>query len=301
MTKQLKDIIGKKSSKVEKLKLGDAPGVDYAPKPEAEQNWVDNHTVEKHADVAGNEDDIYKASNIKRAELGRHGHVPKPKDLKAYTQANEETSDWSNLDELMSKLEEALSSTRTTKERVIQGSGLINNDGMSVRKIPDTVSTGGLGVGTPTTWNPTDNFSARGKPAFDSRKNYYEKKPVYREKTVTESENKKTESYMAREMLVKHKQEKEKLKIEKQVVTESCTFEDLHHTLSNKGYQKTHTIHDGNDDTHLYKKAGSLYAHEHLVVHRKGDNTSWYHGGAKVSTKEGKGNDSLISHLGKAN
>lgn len=224
MAKQLKDILnGKKASKTEKLKLGDAPGVDYAPKPEAEQNWLDNHTVEKHADRVGNEDDVYNASNIKRAELGRHGHVPKPKDLKAYTSANEELT---GLDALLAQLDEAL---------------------------------------------------------------------------ILESENKKTEAFMARELLTKIKADKDKAKLEKKEITESCTFENLHNTLANKGFQKTHTIHDGDDDTHLYKKAGSLYSHEHLVVHRKKAGTSWYHGGSKASGKEGKGNDSLIVHLGEKN
>ena len=90
MAKKLSDILGGvKSSKKQKLSLGSEPGVDYAPKSQGDRDFVADHEVEVHADRVGNGDEVYKASKIKRAKLDNHGHVPKPKDSKAYKKVNE--------------------------------------------------------------------------------------------------------------------------------------------------------------------------------------------------------------------
>lgn len=77
MAKPLKDILaGVKKSKVEPGSTGDEPGVDYAPKAKAEQDFVKKHSTEKHEDRVGNGDDIYKASNIKHSQVAdtKHGY-----------------------------------------------------------------------------------------------------------------------------------------------------------------------------------------------------------------------------------
>lgn len=90
--KQYSDVISGKlpASKVSALTTGSQPGVDYAGKMPDEREFVASHSVEMHPDRNGNGDELFKASNIGRAELGRHGHVPQPKDIKIYKQANEE-------------------------------------------------------------------------------------------------------------------------------------------------------------------------------------------------------------------
>lgn len=77
MAKALRDIVpklhmtvdkkleGVKSSKTVDGSTGVDPGVDYAPKAPAEQEFVALHKTEKHADRAGNDEKLYNASNIK--------------------------------------------------------------------------------------------------------------------------------------------------------------------------------------------------------------------------------------------
>lgn len=85
MPKSLNDILkGVKKSTVTTLTTGENPGVDYADKMKDTRDFVAQHSVEKHADRVGNEDDVYAASKIKKAEMKRHGHEPKPKDIKVY-------------------------------------------------------------------------------------------------------------------------------------------------------------------------------------------------------------------------
>lgn len=91
MAKQLKDILaGKKASKVTPGSTGSEPGVDYAPKPRDEQDFVKKHSIEKHDDRVGNGDDVYQATNIKHSLTKpgeeRHGHKT-PKDKKVYEAA----------------------------------------------------------------------------------------------------------------------------------------------------------------------------------------------------------------------
>jgi len=91
MAKSLKDILaGTNKSKKEKGSTGIQPGVDYAPKSAGDQSFVSDHEVKKYADRAGNGDDVYNATNIKRDMSVNHGHIPRPKDLKAYKKMNEE-------------------------------------------------------------------------------------------------------------------------------------------------------------------------------------------------------------------
>ena len=62
MAKPLSDILkGVKASKTEPGSTGTDPGVDYAPKAKAEQDFVAKHKTEKHADRVGNTDTPYKA------------------------------------------------------------------------------------------------------------------------------------------------------------------------------------------------------------------------------------------------
>lgn len=86
MPKQLKDILaGVKSSKIVPGSTGSDPGVDYAPKPPNEQEFVKKHTTEKHADRVGNGDDIYQVTNVKHSQLTdkKHGYKS-PEDKAVY-------------------------------------------------------------------------------------------------------------------------------------------------------------------------------------------------------------------------
>lgn len=57
----------------------------YKPKSRDEQRFVDKHVVVKHGDRAGNGDDVFQATNVKKADRKkeRHGHEPK-EDEKVY-------------------------------------------------------------------------------------------------------------------------------------------------------------------------------------------------------------------------
>ena len=66
MPKSLKNILdGVKKSKIESGSTGKDPGVDYAPKSGDEQKFVAKHSVEKHDDRVGNEDDVYQGTDVK--------------------------------------------------------------------------------------------------------------------------------------------------------------------------------------------------------------------------------------------
>lgn len=92
MAKSLNDILksysdalaGKKSSETVELTTGKHPGVDYADKMKDTRDFIAQHSVEKFDDRVGNTDDVYQAANVKTAEMKRHGHEPKPKDIKVY-------------------------------------------------------------------------------------------------------------------------------------------------------------------------------------------------------------------------
>lgn len=85
MVKPLKDILnGVKKSKVVPGSTGKDPGVDYAPKSKAEQDFVAQHEVEKHEDRVGNGDDVYKGTTkYSLDDEDKHGHK-KPNDKKQY-------------------------------------------------------------------------------------------------------------------------------------------------------------------------------------------------------------------------
>lgn len=78
MAKPLNDILkGVKASKVVPGSTGKDPGVDYAPKAKAEQDFVAKHKTEKHQDRVGNKDDVYtgKAEYVlNKASENRHGY-----------------------------------------------------------------------------------------------------------------------------------------------------------------------------------------------------------------------------------
>ena len=106
MAKSLNDILksysdvisGKKSSTTTALTTGNNPGVDYADKMQDTRDFIAQHSVEKFDDRVGNGPDVYQAANVKKAEMKRHGHEPKPKDIKVYNktqQVSEEKEDMS--------------------------------------------------------------------------------------------------------------------------------------------------------------------------------------------------------------
>jgi hypothetical protein len=91
MAKSLNDILkGVKKSKVEAGSTGDDPGVDYAEKMKDGRDFVAQHKVEKHEDRVGNDDEVYKASKVKKASMERHGHDPDPKAKNVYKSANQQ-------------------------------------------------------------------------------------------------------------------------------------------------------------------------------------------------------------------
>jgi hypothetical protein len=106
MAKSLNDILQRYSdvilgklppSKIESLTTGENPGVDYADKMKDGRDFIAQHSVEKHPDRNGNGDDVFKGST-KKAEMERHGHEPKPKDIQVYNktqQVSEEKEDMS--------------------------------------------------------------------------------------------------------------------------------------------------------------------------------------------------------------
>jgi hypothetical protein len=81
MAKSLSDILkGVKASKTEPGSTGSDPGVDYAPKAKAEQDFVAKHKTEKHSDRVGNTDAPYKASTkyvLDDEKEKRHGYKQK--------------------------------------------------------------------------------------------------------------------------------------------------------------------------------------------------------------------------------
>jgi hypothetical protein len=90
MAKPLKDILaGVKKSKVVPGSTGTDPGVDYAPKAKAEQDFVAQHSTEKHEDRVGNGDEVYKGTtkySLDKEE--KHGHK-RPKDKEQYDKVSE--------------------------------------------------------------------------------------------------------------------------------------------------------------------------------------------------------------------
>ena len=94
MPKNLNDVLkGVKKSTTSKLTTGENPGVDYADKSKDTRDFFDQHPVQKHEDRVGNGDDVYKASNVKKASMLRHGHEPKPKDIRVYDKTNQVTNE----------------------------------------------------------------------------------------------------------------------------------------------------------------------------------------------------------------
>ena len=91
MAKKLSDVLkGTNRSRIRPGRTGDKPGVDYASRMPDERNFVSNHDTEEFDDRVGNGSDVYSASNVGRAELERHGHVPDPQSHAVYKQHNEE-------------------------------------------------------------------------------------------------------------------------------------------------------------------------------------------------------------------
>jgi hypothetical protein len=92
MAKSLNDVLklhsdalaGKRNSTTTTLTTGENPGVDYADKMKDSRDFIAQHSVEKFDDRVGNGDDVYQATNVKKAAMERHGHEPKPKDIKVY-------------------------------------------------------------------------------------------------------------------------------------------------------------------------------------------------------------------------
>lgn len=94
MAKPLKDILaGVKKSQVVPGSIGKDPGVDYMPKAKAEQDFVAQHSTEKHEDRVGNGDDVYKGNTkyvLDSPKEAKHGHR-KTKDSAVYDKIKEDT------------------------------------------------------------------------------------------------------------------------------------------------------------------------------------------------------------------
>lgn len=92
MAKPLKDILaGVKKSTTVPGSTGKDPGVDYAPKAKAEQDFVAKHETEKHEDRVGNGDDVYKGTTKYSLEKeDKHGHK-KPNDKEKYLKTQSES------------------------------------------------------------------------------------------------------------------------------------------------------------------------------------------------------------------
>lgn len=92
MAKPLKDILaGVKKSQVVPGSIGKDPGVDYMPKAKAEQDFVAQHSTEKHEDRVGNGDDVYKGNTkyvLDSPKEAKHGHK-KTKDSAVYDKIKE--------------------------------------------------------------------------------------------------------------------------------------------------------------------------------------------------------------------
>jgi hypothetical protein len=90
MPKSLNDILkGVNKSTIKGLTTGDNPGVDYADKMKDTRDFLLKHTVQKHDDRTGNGDDVFDASKVNKAKMERHGHEPKPKDIKVYNKTQQ--------------------------------------------------------------------------------------------------------------------------------------------------------------------------------------------------------------------
>jgi hypothetical protein len=113
--KRYSDVISGKnpSSTVSSLTTGDQPGVDYADKMKDTRDFIAQHSVEKFDDRVGNGPDVYQAANVKKAEMERHGHEPKPKDIKVYKKNQQVGQAENKLKEEAEELDEADLSVRT--------------------------------------------------------------------------------------------------------------------------------------------------------------------------------------------
>jgi hypothetical protein len=93
MAKPLSDILrGTNRSRIRPGRTGERPGVDYASRMKDERNFVASHDTEEFDDRVGNGSDVYSATNIKKSQDSRHGHIPKPEDERQYRINNEELS-----------------------------------------------------------------------------------------------------------------------------------------------------------------------------------------------------------------
>ena len=95
--KSIKELEGVKASKVETGSIGKDPGVDYAPKEKAGQDFVAKHKEEKHSSRAGNKDNVFNATNVKyslddKKKEPRHGYKQKEAE-KVYEASETEAAD----------------------------------------------------------------------------------------------------------------------------------------------------------------------------------------------------------------
>lgn len=118
MAKTLNDILkGVKASKIVPGSTGMDPGVDYAPKAKAEQDFVAKHKTEKHADRVGNDDDVYSGKTeyvLNKASEKLHG----------YKQSDAEKVYEETVTEAMSK-EDQIAYHKGRHERIVKD--LMNN------------------------------------------------------------------------------------------------------------------------------------------------------------------------------
>lgn len=106
MAKSLRDITpkspregqfsGKRSSKVASPKIDDTNLYTWAGGKDG-IDFIKKHEIETH-DYPYDAEAAFTAGKVKKAEMERHGHEPKPKDVKVYKKANEETDHLSEAD-----------------------------------------------------------------------------------------------------------------------------------------------------------------------------------------------------------
>lgn len=146
MAKQLKDILaGVKKSTVSPAKLGDDPGVDYAPKAGDERKFVASRTVEKHADRVGNGDDVYQATNVKYVldKEKKHGKEKKEAEKDEFSPVKEEWSKDQHIEYHKNKHARAVSDLmkqpKAQRSAVTNASDTEHSSRMALKKLGVTV------------------------------------------------------------------------------------------------------------------------------------------------------------------
>lgn len=130
MSKTLNDILkGKKASKIETTSIGKDPGVDYKPKDEVGQKFVDILKTEKHEDRVGNTNEPKTSYTMDDPKMKNFGHK-KGKDQVVYGESTEVKK---HLTEVITKKS---SNTKSTNEEI----ELVSEEHPEMQKAVDGLS-----------------------------------------------------------------------------------------------------------------------------------------------------------------